>query len=130
MADSFYLEPDDSKSLGDMDYMRTVKRVRRTYAKYKNGQQGGMKTTKSVSATDNAWSDDNGFNNSSSFSSSSESSTTSSNGSSTSSWNSSSSSTSSWNSSSSSSSSSSSTSRRSPDTGMDMFRKMAKDMKR
>ena len=121
MADSFYLEPDDSKSLGDIDYMRTVKRVRRTYAKYKSGAQGGQKITKSVSATDDTVTTDPQYSTSSSsqssfsqpsFSSSSESTTASSNGSST------------------SSSSSSSAPRVNTDTSMDMFRNMAKKLKR
>ena len=122
MADSFYLEPDDSKSLGDIDYMRTVKRVRRTYAKYKSGAQGGQKITKSVSATDDTVTADPQYSTGSSFtqssfsqpssSSSSESTTASSNGSS------------------SSSSSSSSAPRVNTDTSMDMFRNMAKKLKR
>jgi hypothetical protein len=32
MAD-FFLEPDDAKTFGDIDYMRKAKRVKRTFAK-------------------------------------------------------------------------------------------------
>ena len=31
MAESFFLEPDDAKSMGDIDYMRTAKRVKKSY---------------------------------------------------------------------------------------------------
>jgi hypothetical protein len=31
MADSFFLEPDEAKSMGNIDYMRTARKVRKTY---------------------------------------------------------------------------------------------------
>ncbi len=31
MADSFFLDPDEAKTLGNLDYMRTAKKVRKTY---------------------------------------------------------------------------------------------------
>ena len=31
MAESFFLEPDEAKSMGDIDYMRTARKVRKTY---------------------------------------------------------------------------------------------------
>ena len=165
MADSFFLEPDDSKSLGDIDYMRTVKRVRRTYAKYKNVEEGGMKITKSVSATDDTvtadpqYSTGSSFTQSSftpssftpssfSFSSSSESTTASSNGSSSSTTPSpaasetpspaaietpspaASETPSPAASETPSTTPTSSAPRVTPDTSMDMFRKMAKDIRR
>ncbi|NCJ07273.1 hypothetical protein GS597_12305 [Synechococcales cyanobacterium C] len=32
-AEAFFLDPDDAKSMGDIDYMRTVKAVRKTFPK-------------------------------------------------------------------------------------------------
>jgi hypothetical protein len=31
MADSFFLDPDEAKTLGNLDYMRMAKKVRKTY---------------------------------------------------------------------------------------------------
>jgi hypothetical protein len=31
MAESFFLEPDEAKSMGNIDYMRTARKVRKTY---------------------------------------------------------------------------------------------------
>jgi hypothetical protein len=31
MAESFFLDPDEAKSMGDIDYMRTAKKVRKTF---------------------------------------------------------------------------------------------------
>lgn len=50
-SEDYYLDSDQSKTLGDIDYMRTARQIKRTYAKYKNGAQGGMKVIKQISAT-------------------------------------------------------------------------------
>jgi len=52
-ADSkaFFLEPDDAKTFGDIDYMRSSKTVRRTFPKTK-GNGGEFEQVKNVSATD------------------------------------------------------------------------------
>lgn len=103
--EAFYLDNDQSKTLGDIDYMRTSRQIKRTYAKYKSVDQGGMKVIRQVSATSDFLGDDlkaksaeptftpseTSFNNS----------TSSSNGSSG-----------------------------RVDSGMDMFRKMAKEVKK
>ncbi|MCM1983376.1 hypothetical protein [Lyngbya confervoides] len=34
-SESYFLEPDDAKSMGDIEYMRTPKKVKRTFAKSK-----------------------------------------------------------------------------------------------
>lgn len=45
MADSsYFLEPDDAKTMGDISYMRSVKTIKRTFA-------GGASRTSQVSAT-------------------------------------------------------------------------------
>jgi hypothetical protein len=31
MAESFFLDPDEAKSMGDIDYMRTARKVRKTF---------------------------------------------------------------------------------------------------
>jgi hypothetical protein len=31
MAESFFLDPDQAKSMGDIDYMRTARKVRKTF---------------------------------------------------------------------------------------------------
>jgi hypothetical protein len=31
MAESFFLEPDEAKSMGDIDYMRTARKVKKSY---------------------------------------------------------------------------------------------------
>jgi hypothetical protein len=46
---AFYLDPDDAKSYGDIDYMRSSKTVRRTYAK-KAGESGEKESIRQVSA--------------------------------------------------------------------------------
>ncbi|MEO1070344.1 MAG: hypothetical protein AAFW95_14730 [Cyanobacteria bacterium J06638_6] len=46
---AFYLNPDDAKSYGDIDYMRSSKTVRRTYAK-KAGESGEKESIRQVSA--------------------------------------------------------------------------------
>ena len=39
--DAFFLSPDDSKTYGDIDYMRTAKTVRRTFVKTVGNPEGG-----------------------------------------------------------------------------------------
>jgi hypothetical protein len=56
--EEFYLDSDQAKTLGDIDYMRTSRQIKRTYAKYKNGAQGGMKVIKQISATSDFLGDD------------------------------------------------------------------------
>lgn len=46
---AFYLDADDAKSFGDIDYMRKSKTVRRTFAR-KKGQVGEVESIKQVSA--------------------------------------------------------------------------------
>ncbi|HIK44072.1 MAG TPA: hypothetical protein IGR64_04200 [Leptolyngbyaceae cyanobacterium M65_K2018_010] len=48
---SFYLDPDDAKTYGNIDYMRSAKTVRRTFAK-KRGETGEKESIKKVSATE------------------------------------------------------------------------------
>ncbi|MEL7052962.1 MAG: hypothetical protein ABG776_00140 [Cyanobacteria bacterium J06555_13] len=47
---SYYLSDDDAKSFGNIDYMRSTKVVRRTFAK-KKGQTEHMESVRSISAT-------------------------------------------------------------------------------
>jgi hypothetical protein len=67
MAESFFLDPDEAKSMGDIDYMRTARKVRKTFPGTKawgnafeqevevsatkmvngNGQQNGQKAVPS-----------------------------------------------------------------------------------
>lgn len=46
--DAYYLTPDESKTYGDIDYMRTSKTVRKTFAKSVSG--GGGELIQEVSA--------------------------------------------------------------------------------
>jgi hypothetical protein len=103
--EEFYLDSDQAKTLGDIDYMRTSRQIKRTYAKYKSVDQGGMEVIKQVSATSDFLADDLKTATPQSSFTSSE---TSSNGS--------------------SGSSNGSGSR--VDSSMDMFRKMAKEVKK
>lgn len=48
---AYYLEPDDAKSYGDIDYMRTVKTVRRTFAK-KRGEAERNERVRQISSTE------------------------------------------------------------------------------
>ncbi len=50
-SDSFYLDPDDAKTFGNIDYMRTSKTIRRTFAK-KRGETGEKESIRKVSATE------------------------------------------------------------------------------
>ncbi|HIK32859.1 MAG TPA: hypothetical protein IGS17_21025 [Oscillatoriales cyanobacterium M59_W2019_021] len=103
--EEYYLDPDQAKTLGDIDYMRTSRQIKRTYAKYKNGAQGGMKVIKQVSATSDFLADD--LKTATSQSSFTPSETSSSNG---------------------KAASNGSSSR--VDSSMDLFRKMAKEVKK
>ena len=52
MADKdFFLSPDDSMTMGDIDYMRKTKRTRRTFPKTV-GNKGGFAIEHEVSATE------------------------------------------------------------------------------
>ncbi|MEO0541335.1 MAG: hypothetical protein AAFZ80_10795 [Cyanobacteria bacterium P01_A01_bin.105] len=48
--EAYFLSEDDAKSFGDIDYMRTSKTVKRTFAK-KKGQTEEMESIRSISAT-------------------------------------------------------------------------------
>ncbi len=56
---AFFLDPDDAKSYGDIDYMRTVKTVRRTFAK-KRGETGEKESIRQISAMDSMRMQENG----------------------------------------------------------------------
>ena len=62
----FFLSPDDSQTMGDINYMRKSVRVRRTFPKTLKNKDG-FAIEKSVSATDAQ--NDSSFNNSGSFNS-------------------------------------------------------------
>ncbi len=47
---AFYLSDDEAKSFGDIDYMRSVKTVKRTFAK-KKGEEKHMESVRQISAT-------------------------------------------------------------------------------
>jgi hypothetical protein len=47
---SYFLDADDAKSFGDIEYMRSRKTVKRTFAK-KKGQKEHLESLKQVSAT-------------------------------------------------------------------------------
>ncbi len=47
--EAFFLSEDDAKTFGDIDYMRTSKTVKRTFAK-KKGQTEELESVKSISA--------------------------------------------------------------------------------
>ena len=48
--EAYYLSDDDAKSFGDIEYMRSVKTVKRTFAK-KKGQTEHMESVRQISAT-------------------------------------------------------------------------------
>ncbi len=50
---AYYLNDDDSKSFGNIDYMRTAKTVRRTFAK-KKGQTEHLESIRQISAMQRA----------------------------------------------------------------------------
>lgn len=41
VEDAYFLEPDDAKTFGDIDYMRTPKTTRRTFPKTITNREGG-----------------------------------------------------------------------------------------
>lgn len=49
--ESFYLNPDDAKTFGNIDYMRSSKTVKRTFAR-KKGVTGELESVRKVSATE------------------------------------------------------------------------------
>lgn len=49
-ADTFFLDADRAKTYGDIDYMRTAKTVRKTFPKMK-GSQEGLEVIEQISAT-------------------------------------------------------------------------------
>jgi len=56
---SFYLDPDDAKTFGDIDYMRSSKTVRRTFAK-KAGDTEEKESIRQISAMDSKNLEENG----------------------------------------------------------------------
>lgn len=48
-GDAYYLDPDDAKTYGNIDYMRSSKTVRRTFAK-KRGETEEKESIKKISA--------------------------------------------------------------------------------
>jgi hypothetical protein len=57
---AYFLEPDDAKSFGNIEYMRTSKTVRRTFAK-KRGETGEKESIKQVSAMEAMKLEENGL---------------------------------------------------------------------
>lgn len=100
--EAFFLEPDDAKTFGDIDYMRKSKTVRRTFPKTASNKEGG-ELIQEVSSIKMA------TKTSSQVSRSSEATTSSQNDSTTSSF---------------------TPQRTKTDTSMDMFRNMAKKIKK
>ncbi|MBE9077029.1 hypothetical protein IQ241_06915 [Romeria aff. gracilis LEGE 07310] len=113
---AFYLDADDAKSYGDIDYMRTSKTVKRTFAR-KKGQTKEVESIKQVSALGST-----PYNNSGTFpsvgtstgSSTGSTGSTSSSGISTQNNN----------------VANSQSKRRKPDSSMDTFRNMAREMRK
>jgi len=101
---AYFLDPDDSKSYGDIDYMRTVKTVRRTFAK-KRGETEEKESIRQISATDSMRLQENGLPTPKSSGSAASSQPT-------------------------VKKDTASFDRRKTDTNLDMFRQMAKDIKK
>ncbi len=100
---AYFLEPDDAKSFGNIEYMRSSKTVRRTFAK-KRGETEEKESIRKISATEAVKLDESGLPKAKSIPTEATTSST---------------------------SSSSFTSRNlKTDTNLDMFRKMAKDIKK
>lgn len=57
---AYFLTPDDAKSYGNIDYMRTAKTVRRTFAK-KRGETEEKESIRQVSAMDSMRLQENGL---------------------------------------------------------------------
>ena len=47
---AFFLDPDDAKTYGDIDYMRTAKTIKRTFPKTKSNPSSGTPRIEQVSA--------------------------------------------------------------------------------
>ena len=58
--EAFYLEPDDAKTLGDIDFMRTPITIRRTFPKTASNKKGG-ESTKQISSMEVSKVTDNGI---------------------------------------------------------------------
>ena len=99
---SFYLESDDAKTFGDIEYMRKQPQVKKTFPKMAGGQPMKVSDSTTKAAMEMSKPSSNGSS-ASSFGSSSSSST---------------------------SSLTPETPRRRPDNNLDEFRKMARDMKK
>jgi len=56
---SFFLDPDDAKTYGDIDYMRSAKTVRRTFAR-KAGETEEKESVRQISAMDSMRMQENG----------------------------------------------------------------------
>jgi hypothetical protein len=100
----YYLDPDDAKSFGNIEYMRSAKTVRRTFAK-KRGETGEKESIKQVSALQAMKLQENGLPQSQTAAAESSFQPT-------------------------VTRSNPSFDRRKTDTNLDMFRQMAKDMKK
>ncbi len=57
---AFYLDPDDAKTYGNIDYMRSSKTVRRTFAK-KRGETEEKESIKKISAMEAVKLEENGL---------------------------------------------------------------------
>lgn len=100
---AYFLDPDDAKSFGNIEYMRSSKTVRRTFAK-KRGETEEKESIRKISATEAVKLDESGLPKAKTIPTESTTQST---------------------------SSSSFTSRNlKTDTNLDMFRKMAKDIKK
>ncbi|MTF39246.1 hypothetical protein [Cyanobacterium aponinum] len=106
--DAYFLDPDSAKTFGDIDYMRKSKTVRRTFPKTASNPGGG-ELVQEVSSTKMAKKNPNQFGGSNSSSNINSTPSTSNN---------------------TESSPSFSDQRRNTDTNMDMFRNMAKKIKK
>ena len=101
-TEAFFLQPEEAQTLGDIDYMRKSKKIRRTFPKTKNFQGGEL--IKEVSAVEEKVGSGNDSSKpASNLSVESQPETN---------------------------NSQASSQRRQPDNSMDMFRNMAKEMKR
>lgn len=100
---TFFLDADDAKTYGDIDYMRSAKTVKRTFAK-KKGVKEELESVRQISALGSAEVDKNGriVPQASQFGSQAKT----------------------------DAASGESSQRRRPDSSMDMFRNMARDMKK
>ncbi|MEB3289826.1 MAG: hypothetical protein VKI82_07915 [Leptolyngbya sp.] len=59
-AGAYFLDPDDAKSFGNIDYMRSSKTVRRTFAK-KRGETEEKESIRKISATEAVKLEENGL---------------------------------------------------------------------